>query len=124
MENLERIYLKEYTNKIREIIIGCWVMEKVIESSKLVEYIPQKVTVGDFNLALFRVEDNVYALDDLCTHAEASLSEGEVFDCKIECPLHGAEFDLKSGEAVTPPATKDVKTYETVEKDGWIYINF
>tara|TARA_B100000929_G_C15368569_1_gene373540 strand:+ start:148 stop:447 length:300 start_codon:yes stop_codon:yes gene_type:complete len=99
-------------------------MEKVIESSKLVEYIPQKVTVGDFNLALFRVEDNVYALDDLCTHAEASLSEGEVFDCKIECPLHGAEFDLKSGEAVTPPATKDVKTYETVEKDGWIYINF
>ena len=59
-------------------------MEKVIESSKLVEYIPQKVTVGDFNLALFRVEDNVYALDDLCTHAEASLSEGEVFDCKIE----------------------------------------
>ncbi len=99
-------------------------MEKVIESSKLVDYIPQKVTVGDFNLALFRVEDNVYALDDLCTHAEASLSEGEVFDCKIECPLHGAEFDLKSGEAVTPPATKDVKTYETVEKDGWIYINF
>ena len=44
--------------------------------------------------------------------------------CKIECPLHGAEFDLKSGEAVTPPATKDVKTYETIEKDGWIYINF
>lgn len=99
-------------------------MEKVIESPKLLEHIPQKVTVGDFNLALFRVEGNVYALDDLCTHAEASLSEGEIFDCKIECPLHGAEFDLKSGEAVTPPATKDVKTYETIEKDGWIYINF
>ena len=99
-------------------------MEKVIKSSKLLERIPQKVTVGDINLALFRVEKIVYALDDLCTHAEASLSEGEIFDCKIECPLHGAEFDLKSGEAVTPPATKDVKTYETVEKDGWIYINF
>ena len=48
-------------------------MEKVIESLKLLEHIPQKVTVGDFNLALFRVEGNVYALDDLCTHAEASL---------------------------------------------------
>ena len=50
-------------------------MEKVIESPKLLEHIPQKVTVGDFNLALFRVEGNVYALDDLCTHAESSLSE-------------------------------------------------
>ena len=97
-------------------------MEKIIESSKLLENVPQKVTLGDFSLALFRVDDNVYVLDDLCTHAEASLSEGEIFDCKIECPLHGAEFNLKTGEAVTPPATKNVKTYENVEKDGWIYV--
>ena len=63
-----------------------------------------------------------YALDDMCTHAEASLSEGEVYDCKIECPLHGAEFDIKTGQAVTPPATKDVKTYDVIEKDGWVYV--
>ena len=98
-------------------------MKKVIESSKLLEEVPQKVTIGEVDVALFRVDNNVYALDDLCTHAEASLSEGEVFDCKVECPLHGAEFDLKSGDVVTPPATKAVKTYDTVEKDGWSYLN-
>ena len=48
-----------------------------------------------------------------CSHAEASLSEGEVYDCKVECPLHGAEFDLKTGEALTLPATKPIATYTT-----------
>ena len=92
-------------------------MKKVIESSKLLEEVPQKVTIGEVDVALFRVDNNVYALDDLCTHAEASLSEGEVFDCKVECPLHGAEFDLKTGEALTLPATKPVTVF-TTEIDG------
>ena len=52
-------------------------------------------------VAVFLVEGEVYALDDLCSHAEASLSEGEVFDTEVECPLHGAAFDLASGEALT-----------------------
>ena len=99
-------------------------MHKVIESSKLMGDSPIKVTIGDIDLALFRVDGDIYALDDLCSHAKASLSEGEVFDCKIECPLHGAEFDLKTGEAVTLPATKKVKTYEVIENDGWIYVSF
>ncbi len=97
-------------------------MEKVIESSKIIENIPLKVTVSENELALFRIDGQVYVLDDMCTHAEASLSEGEVYDCKIECPLHGAEFDIKPGEAVTPPATQDVKTYDVIEKDGWVYV--
>ena len=97
-------------------------MEKVIESSKIIENIPLKVTVSENELALFRIDGQVYVLDDMCTHAEASLSEGEVYDCKIECPLHGAEFDIKTGQAVTPPATKDVKTYDVIEKDGWVYV--
>ena len=99
-------------------------MHKVIESSKLLEDSPLKISINDIDLALFRVGGDLYALDDLCSHAKASLSEGEIFDCKIECPLHGAEFDLKSGEAVTPPATKSVKTYEVTESDGWVYVSF
>ena len=98
-------------------------MHKVCESSKLLEYSPLKVTIGDIDLALFRVDGDVYALADLCSHAKASLSEGEIYDCKIECPLHGAEFDLKTGEAVTLPATKNVKTYEVTESDGWVYVS-
>ena len=97
-------------------------MEKVIESSKIIENLPLKVTVSDNELALFRVDGHIFSLDYMCTHAEASLSEGEVYDCKIECPLHGAEFDIKTGQAVTPPATKDVKTYDVIEKDGWVYV--
>ena len=53
-------------------------MEKVIESSKIIENLPLKVTVSDNEVALFRVDGHIYALDDMWTHAEASLSEGEV----------------------------------------------
>ena len=73
-------------------------------------------------IALFNCEGKFFAIDDMCSHAEASLSEGEVYDCKVECPLHGAEFDLKTGEAVTLPATKSVNTYETEIIDGYIYV--
>ena len=74
------------------------------------------------HIALFNCEGKFFAIDDMCSHAEASLSEGEIYDCKVECPLHGAEFDLKTGEAVTLPATKSVNTYETEIIDGYIYV--
>ena len=78
------------------------------------------VTVFDINgkaVALFRLEDGYYAIDDTCSHEEAFLSEGEIEDGKVECPLHGAEFDLKTGEALTLPATKPVTVF-TTEIDG------
>ena len=71
-------------------------------------------------IALFNCEGKFFAIDDMCSHAEASLSEGEVYDCKVECPLHGA--DLETGEAVTLPATKSVNTYKTEIIDGYIYL--
>ena len=86
-------------------------MKKVIESSKLLEEVPQKVTIGELDVALFRLDNNVYALDDLCTHAEASLSEGEIFDCKVECPLHEGYFHLDTGTARMPPAEDDALAY-------------
>jgi len=58
----------------------------------------------------------------MCSHAEASLSEGDVYDCKVECPLHGAEFDLKTGDAVTLPATKPVNRYKVNVEDGYIFL--
>jgi len=57
------------------------------------------------------VGDEVFAVDDVCSHSDASLSEGEVTDFKIECWLHGAEFDLRTGEALTLPATQPIETY-------------
>jgi 3-phenylpropionate/trans-cinnamate dioxygenase ferredoxin subunit len=78
---------------------------------------PQKVTLGDKDVCVVRVNEEVFAVADICSHAEASLSEGEVSGEKIECWLHGAEFNLRTGEAMTPPATEPLEVYE-VKRDG------
>ena len=78
--------------------------------------------IDDNDIAIINCNDEYYAIDDLCSHAEASLSDGEVYDCKVECPLHGAEFDLKTGEAVTLPATKPVNTYPVSIEDGYLFL--
>ena len=63
------------------------------------------------SICVARVGDEVFAVDDTCTHSEASLSEGDISDFKIECWLHGAEFDLRTGQALTLPATTALETY-------------
>lgn len=68
-------------------------------------------------IAVFRVEDEFFAIDDRCTHAEASLSEGDVWGHEVACPRHGATFDLRTGEATALPAVEPVRTYE-VRIDG------
>ena len=81
-----------------------------------------RVIVGEHRIALFRVGDDVYAIGDRCSHAEASLSEGEVFDEAVECPRHGSEFDLRTGEPSSLPATSPVPTYDVVVEDGTVYL--
>ena len=73
-------------------------------------------------VAVFLSEGKTYAVDDRCSHAEASLSEGDVFDTEVECPLHGAVFDLASGEALTLPATRPVATYPTRTEQGKVWV--
>ena len=73
-------------------------------------------------VAVFLTEGEVYAVDDRCSHAEASLSEGEAFDREVECPLHGAIFDLATGEALTFPATRPVETYPTRVEQGEVLV--
>lgn len=83
-----------------------------------------RVAIGDDRIALFRIGDEVFAIGDRCSHAEASLAEGEVFDYEVECPRHGSEFDLRTGKALSLPATKPVPTYEVVIEDGIAYLNW
>lgn len=78
---------------------------------------PVKIEKDGRSICVARVGDEVFAVDDTCSHSEASLSEGDVTDFKIECWLHGAEFDLRTGEALTPPAVAPIKTY-SVSVDG------
>jgi len=81
------------------------------------------VDVDGVAVAVFRSERDVFALADRCSHAEASLCEGEVFDGEVECPLHGATFDIFTGKALTLPATKPVATYRTEVRDGDVFVS-
>jgi len=63
-------------------------------------------------VAVVRVADGtVYAISDVCSHADVALSEGEVDGCSIECWLHGSRFDLRTGEPSGPPAVRRVPVY-------------
>tara|TARA_B100000902_G_scaffold315603_1_gene306690 strand:- start:1722 stop:2039 length:318 start_codon:yes stop_codon:yes gene_type:complete len=95
---------------------------KVFNKSELGINQSKVVNINEKAVAVFNVEGEFFAINDLCSHADASLSEGEVYDCKVECPLHGAEFDLKTGEALTPPASKAVDCYKVTTDDDSIYI--
>jgi 3-phenylpropionate/trans-cinnamate dioxygenase ferredoxin subunit len=81
-----------------------------------------RVEVGEHRVALFRIGTDVYAIGDRCSHAEASLAEGEVFDGEIECPRHGAAFSLATGEALTLPATQPVPIYKVDVEDDVVYL--
>jgi len=71
-----------------------------------------RIEVAGKEISLWNVDGAIYAIEDICTHEEAYLSEGYVTDnCCVSCPLHGAEFDLKTGKARTLPATEPVATY-------------
>ena len=83
----------------------------------LVEGKPVAIDVDGTPVCVVKVADEVFAVADTCTHSEASLAEGEVSGSKIECWLHGAEFDLKTGKALTPPATEALKTFN-VKRNG------
>lgn len=70
------------------------------------------VEVGDLELALYHMDGEVFASDQMCTHGLASLADGLMLDGLIECPLHSGTFDVKTGKAVGAPCTEDLRTYK------------
>lgn len=75
------------------------------------------VNVNGARVALYRSEGEFFATDNRCTHAEALMSEGYLEDGCIECPLHQARFDIRTGKALCAPATVDLRTH-AVRRDG------
>ena len=95
--------------------------ERVIVG-KLADLAPgtaKRVDIGPRRIALIRCDDTVYAIGDTCTHAEISLSEGEVYcdEREVECWKHGSTFSLVTGEPQSLPATRAVPVFD-VEIDG------
>ena len=81
-----------------------------------------RIDVGEHRVAMFRIDDQIYAIGDRCRHAEASLSEGELFDFDVECPRHGSEFDIRTGEPGALPATRPVPVYRALVVDDEVFL--
>ena len=79
----------------------------------------KRFDVDGQRLCVVRIGDNFYVIDDTCSHADYSLSEGDVWEDEreIECPKHGSTFSLETGEPATLPATQPVRVYD-VKIDG------
>lgn len=80
----------------------------------------RRFDIGRHRIALVRIGEEFYAIGDRCSHADFSLSDGDVYagDYEIECWKHGSTFDLKTGEPQSLPATKPVPTYRVRVDDG------
>lgn len=94
-----------------------------INKSDIEDGRPYKVLVGDTQVCVARVNGEFFAFADTCSHSDASLSEGDMNGYKIECWLHGAEFDIRTGEALTPPATESIKTFSITDNGETVEIN-
>jgi 3-phenylpropionate/trans-cinnamate dioxygenase ferredoxin subunit len=84
----------------------------------------RKFVVNDVAVAVVRIGDDVYAIGDVCTHADVSLSDGEVWcdDRELECPKHSSTFSLVTGEPQTLPATQPVPVFDADVVDGRIVV--
>ena len=98
--------------------------ERVASLGDLPEGTPVAVELSSGQgLCLVRVQGEVYAFEDRCSHAEFPLSEGEmVDDHAVECPLHGAQFDVRTGEAIEAPASDSLSLYEVKLDDGDVLV--
>jgi 3-phenylpropionate/trans-cinnamate dioxygenase ferredoxin subunit len=81
------------------------------------------VTIGRYDVAIARHGDEVFAIQDLCSHAAVALSEGEVEDCTVECWLHGSRFDLRTGKPTGLPASEPVATFPVEVRDDGVYVD-
>jgi 3-phenylpropionate/trans-cinnamate dioxygenase ferredoxin subunit len=97
---------------------------RVAALEELAEAAPHRVEVAGRLVSLVRLGETVYALGDTCSHAEVSLSDGEVDtdECALECPQHGSLFSLETGEPLSLPATRPVPVYEVTVEDGDVWI--
>lgn len=76
------------------------------------------IELDGIRIAIFNLDGTYYAIEDTCTHDGGPLVEGEILDgCQIQCPRHGARFDIRTGAALTMPAFEPTPTYE-VQVDG------
>ncbi len=95
---------------------------RAIPFSQLDDEEPTQIRVDDKLIALCKLDDQAFAVDDICTHEYASLSDGIIEDGCLECPLHQALFDIRTGKALTLPAVIDLAVYSVKIEDGIVWV--
>ncbi len=90
---------------------------KVANRGDLANGAKSLIEVDDRLVILFRIGDDFFCIDDVCTHDGGTLSDGAHEGCEIECPRHGAKFDVRTGKAISMPATQNTVAHE-VKVDG------
>jgi hypothetical protein len=95
---------------------------RVLPDSDLLEGKMMGVDVNGRDLLLCRTKEGIHAIDNLCSHGTARLSEGRLRGVRIICPLHGASFDCRSGAVLAPPARDPQRAFTTRVVDGWVEV--
>ncbi len=95
---------------------------KICDLNDLEENRTAEVEANGSRILVVRADGKVFAFENTCTHDGGSLGGREVVQGEIECPRHGAKFDVKSGEATQLPAVADIKTYEVRVENGSVYV--
>jgi len=80
------------------------------------------VDLGGIEVAVFNVAGQYFAIEDVCTHDGSEISTGCLYDHVIECPRHGARFDVRTGEVLEPPAYESVQTFKVRVENGMIQV--
>ena len=97
--------------------------ERVAEKEDLPPGESLLVELDGIRIAVFNLDGEFYAIEDVCTHDGGPLVEGQILDGgQVECPRHGARFDIRTGEALSMPAFEPTPSYEVQVEDGDIYV--
>ena len=91
-------------------------------AAALSETQPLSTEVDGYAVIVLRCGEELFAIEDRCTHDGEPLAGAEVEDCQVICPRHGARFCLRTGEALTPPAYEPVRTFGAREENGRVFI--
>ncbi len=95
-------------------------LERLIPLDQLLNGQLKRVEHEGARILLCRVDDEVHAVDDMCTHEDISLSLGVLCEHRLRCPLHGSEFDVRDGKVLNEPADVDLATYPIAISEEWV----
>jgi 3-phenylpropionate/trans-cinnamate dioxygenase ferredoxin subunit len=95
---------------------------KVATRSELPPGAKKLVELDGRAIAVFNVDGGIHAIDDVCTHDGGPLAEGELIGCEIQCPRHGARFDVRTGRPLSMPAVEPVAVHTVDVRDDGIYL--